>query len=73
MRAEIVRGNSQESDPYAIVKELTRGQAVDAEALASFVEGLDISEAAKKSLDRDLPPSTTWGWPPRSLTTSTET
>jgi len=50
MRAEIVRGNSQETDPYAIVKELTRGQAVDAEALASFVEGLDISEAAKKNL-----------------------
>ena len=50
MRAEIVRGNSQESDPYAIVKELTRGHAVDAEALASFVEGLDISEAGKKSL-----------------------
>ena len=51
MRAEIVRGNSHESDPYAIVKELTRGQAVDAEALASFVKGLDISEAAKKSLE----------------------
>ena len=51
MRAEIVRGNSQESDPYAIVKELTRGQTVDAEALASFVAGLDISEAAKKSLE----------------------
>jgi len=50
MRAEIVRGNSQETDPYAIVKELTRGHAVDAEALASFVEGLDISEAAKKNL-----------------------
>lgn len=50
MRAEIVRGNSQETDPYAIVKDLTRGQAVDAEALASFVEGLDISEAAKKNL-----------------------
>ena len=50
MRAEIVRGNSQETDPYAIVKELTRGQGVDAEALASFVEGLDISEAAKKNL-----------------------
>ena len=51
MRAEIARGNSHESDPYAIVKELTRGQAVDAEALASFVRGLDISEAAKKSLE----------------------
>ena len=51
MRAEIVRGNSHESDPYAIVKELTRGQAVDAQALAAFVKGLDISEAAKKSLE----------------------
>ena len=51
MRAEIARGNSHESDPYAIVKELTRGQAADAEALASFVRGLDISEAAKKSLE----------------------
>ena len=51
MRAEIARGNSHESDPYAIVKELTRGQAVDAEALSSFVRGLDISEAAKKSLE----------------------
>ncbi|HEV8012672.1 MAG TPA: adenylosuccinate lyase [Pontimonas sp.] len=51
MRAEIVRGNSDENDPYAIVKELTRGQAVDAEALASFVKGLNISEAAKKSLE----------------------
>jgi adenylosuccinate lyase len=50
MRAEIVRGNSSETDPYAIVKELTRGNAVDAETLAAFVHGLDISEAAKKRL-----------------------
>jgi adenylosuccinate lyase len=50
MRAEIVRGNSQVTDPYALVKELTRGHAVDAQALAAFVEGLDISEEAKKRL-----------------------
>lgn len=50
MRAEIIRGNSQVTDPYALVKELTRGHAVDAKALAAFVEGLDISEEAKKRL-----------------------
>jgi adenylosuccinate lyase len=55
MRAEIVRGNSQETDPYAIVKELTRGNAVDATALASFVGGLDISAEAKKHLSELTP------------------
>lgn len=55
MRAEIVRGNSQETDPYAIVKELTRGHAVDATALTSFVEGLDISADAKKRLSELTP------------------
>jgi adenylosuccinate lyase len=55
MRAEIVRGNSQETDPYAIVKELTRGNAVDATALASFVGGLDISAEAKKRLSELTP------------------
>ena len=55
MRAEIVRGNSQENDPYAIVKELTRGHTVDATALTSFVEGLDISADAKKRLSELTP------------------
>jgi adenylosuccinate lyase len=54
MRAEIVRGNSAETDPYAIVKELTRGHKVDADSLA-FVQGLDISEDAKKRLSRLTP------------------
>ena len=55
MRAEIVRGNSQETDPYAIVKELTRGHTVDATTLTSFVEGLDISADAKKRLSELTP------------------
>lgn len=55
MRAEIVRGNSAETDPYAIVKELTRGHKVDASALIAFVEGLDISEAAQKRLSELTP------------------
>ena len=55
MRAEIVRGNSAETDPYAIVKELTRGNKVDAGTLAAFVQGLDISEDAKKRLSKLTP------------------
>ena len=50
MRAEIVRGNSHESDPYAIVKDLTRGNAVDADTLAHFVQGLDVSDDARQRL-----------------------
>ncbi len=55
MRAEIVRGNSAETDPYAIVKELTRGNKVDAAILAAFVQGLDISQDAKKRLSKLTP------------------
>ena len=57
MRAEIVRGNSAESDPYAIVKDLTRGNKVDAEVLASFVQELDISDDSRQRL-ANLSPET---------------
>jgi adenylosuccinate lyase len=57
MRAEIVRGNSAETDPYAIVKELTRGNKVDAGTLATFVQGLDMSPEAKKRLAELSPES----------------
>ncbi len=50
MRAEIVRGNSSATDPYAIVKELTRGRQVDASVLVAFVEGLDMSSEARAVL-----------------------
>ena len=57
IRAEIVRGSSSLQDPYAVVKELTRGHKVGAEELSAFIAKLDISETAKKSL-RDLSPQT---------------
>ena len=50
VRAEINAGRSQITDPYALLKELTRGRRVGAAELAEFVRGLDIGEAAKERL-----------------------
>ncbi len=50
VRAEITAGRSSISDPYALLKELTRGRRVGAEDLAEFVRGLDIGEDAKQRL-----------------------
>jgi len=50
IRAEITRGESSISDPYAVVKELTRGQSIDETQLKAFVEGLDISAQRKADL-----------------------
>ncbi len=50
VRAEVVAGRSQITDPYALLKELTRGRRVGAEDLAAFVRGLDIGDAAKERL-----------------------
>ncbi len=50
VRAEITAGRSQISDPYAMLKDLTRGRRVGAAELAEFVEGLDIGDAAKRRL-----------------------
>lgn len=55
IRAEVLAGRSQIADPYAQLKELTRGQRVDAAQLAAFVDGLDISDAAKERLKRLTP------------------
>ncbi len=41
--------------PYEKLKELTRGQAIDAATLAAFVDALDIPEAARQSLRRLTP------------------
>jgi adenylosuccinate lyase len=57
VRAEIVRGNSSVTDPYAVVKELTRGTTIGAKELAAFVEGLDISQPAAAALT-SLTPAT---------------
>ena len=50
VRGEIAAGNSSITDPYALLKDLTRGHRVGAEQLAEFVQGLDISDAAKRRL-----------------------
>ncbi|MFF1875503.1 adenylosuccinate lyase [Kitasatospora herbaricolor] len=60
IRAEVTAGRSQITDPYALLKELTRGRRVDREGLAEFVAGLDLSQAAKQRL-LELTPQTYTG------------
>jgi adenylosuccinate lyase len=43
-------------NPYEQLKELTRGQRVDAETLSAFIEDLDLPEEAKATL-RTLTPA----------------
>jgi adenylosuccinate lyase len=50
IRAEVVAGRSTISDPYALLKDLTRGHRLTAEELRAFVERLDIGDAAKQRL-----------------------
>jgi adenylosuccinate lyase len=50
IRAEIVAGKSRLTDPYDVLKGLTRGQKVSRESLAEFVSSLDISDEAKQRL-----------------------
>lgn len=57
IRAEIAAGRSSISDPYALLKELTRGRRVGPDKLAEFIRTLDIGADAKVRL-RELVPST---------------
>ncbi|WP_207455272.1 adenylosuccinate lyase [Desertivibrio insolitus] len=50
IRAEVTAGTSSIADPYAVLKDLTRGRRVGAAELAEFIDGLDISDAAKQRL-----------------------
>ncbi|MFJ4159654.1 adenylosuccinate lyase [Microbacterium testaceum] len=50
VRAEIAAGRSQITDPYALLKDLTRGRRVGGPELAEFVRGLDIGDASKERL-----------------------
>lgn len=50
IRAEITAGRSTITDPYALLKELTRGKQVGSEVLAEFIGGLDIGEDARQRL-----------------------
>jgi adenylosuccinate lyase len=50
IRAEVTAGRSSISDPYALLKELTRGKRVDRDGLAEFIGTLDIGDDAKARL-----------------------
>ena len=50
VRAEVVAGRSTITDPYALLKDLTRGRRVGAAELAEFVSALEIGDAAKERL-----------------------
>lgn len=50
IRSEVAEGKSSIQDPYAMLKELTRGKGIDEENLAGFIAELDISQSAKDRL-----------------------
>jgi adenylosuccinate lyase len=50
IRAEVTAGRSSIADPYALLKELTRGHRVGADELRAFIAGLDIGDRAKTRL-----------------------
>ena len=50
IRAEVVAGRSTIADPYAVLKDLTRGHRVGPAELAAFVQGLEIGDEAKARL-----------------------
>ncbi|AJM77008.1 adenylosuccinate lyase [Rathayibacter toxicus] len=50
IRAEVAAGRSQITDPYALLKDLTRGKRLEAADLAMFVGSLDVGEAAQQRL-----------------------
>ncbi|MER3390452.1 MAG: adenylosuccinate lyase [Microcella sp.] len=50
IRAEVTAGRSSIADPYAMLKELTRGHRVGADELRAFIERLDISAEARSRL-----------------------
>ncbi|MBG6184828.1 adenylosuccinate lyase [Arthrobacter sp. CAN_A214] len=60
MRAEAIAGVPGLADPYERLKELTRGQRVDAARMRDFVSGLGLSRAAEQRL-LDLTPSSYTG------------
>ncbi|WP_166876811.1 MULTISPECIES: adenylosuccinate lyase [unclassified Salinibacterium] len=63
IRAEVTAGRSTIEDPYALLKELTRGKRVGQQDLVAFIDGLEIGDAAKQRL-RTLTPQTYIGVAP---------
>jgi adenylosuccinate lyase len=56
IRAEVTAGRSSIADPYAVLKDLTRGRRVGQAELVEFIDGLDIGQQAKDRL-RTLTPA----------------
>ncbi|HWH26520.1 MAG TPA: adenylosuccinate lyase [Pseudolysinimonas sp.] len=50
IRAEVTAGRSSIEDPYAMLKELTRGKRITGTELREFVQKLDIGDAARERL-----------------------
>jgi len=50
IRAEVSAGRSTIADPYALLKELTRGKRINRADLVAFVQELEIGDAAKARL-----------------------
>ncbi|HEX3678534.1 MAG TPA: lyase family protein, partial [Galbitalea sp.] len=55
IRAEVTAGRSSIADPYAMLRELTRGKRIGQKDLVAFIDGLDIGAGAKARL-RELTP-----------------
>jgi len=66
IRAEVVAGRSTIADPYAVLKDLTRGHRIGPAELAEFVAGLEIGDEAKARLTA-LTPATYIGIAPALL------
>ena len=49
-RADVASGNSEISNPYEILKDLSQGKRLTREDLADFVLKLDISQGSKDRL-----------------------
>ncbi len=63
IRAEVTAGRSSIADPYALLKELTRGQRTGPAALREFIRTLDIGDDARARL-LELTPATYIGLAP---------
>lgn len=50
IRAEVVAGRSAIADPYAVLKELTRGRRIGPDEMREFIAALDIGDDAKSRL-----------------------
>jgi adenylosuccinate lyase len=50
IRAEVASGRSKISNPYDLLKDLTRGKRLTREDLSNFILKLEIDQAAKDRL-----------------------